>query len=139
MRLPLKFGVALLPRCCWVAGFHVALSPSIMIETTSQGDHFRSSFSQRSHGTATTPFAVGIKKEEEGMEQGQYLSLTKLTRCPQLLLGGWAALLGSAYLGANQDQRSYRPRKRGPSGPSPAVMQLSSGRSCRRFHAHLLV
>lgn len=30
----------------------------------------------------------------------------------QLLLGGWAALFGSAYLGANQDQRSYRKRKR---------------------------
>lgn len=30
----------------------------------------------------------------------------------QLLVGGWAALLGSAYVGANQDQRSYRARKR---------------------------
>jgi len=56
----------------------------------------------------------------------------------QLLLGGWAALFSSAYLGANQDQRSYRVRKRelfksitgGGAGDFRCVW-------CREQHVHI--
>ncbi|CAM9747440.1 unnamed protein product, partial [Scytosiphon promiscuus] len=111
MRLYFSFVAALLPHCCWVAGFHVG--PFASVTTKSTGDDFRRrvSFRQHNQRTAMTPLAMGIEEEEEGTSENQYLSLTKLTR-EQLLLGGWAALLGSAYLGANQDQRSYRARKR---------------------------
>lgn len=82
MRPPLKLLVVLLPRCCWVAGYHVAPLPTAVRETSSSRAQPRSvaSFHQQSQRRGIIPLAMSLQEEEDEIKEGPYLSLTKLTR-----------------------------------------------------------